>query len=197
MLEPDDVSDEIQLNSWRYLVLATLSIVLGAVGIFYAGLVTITSVFVFGAALVVGGAAQLLHALWSRDSLALPVHVPFGILELVVGGVLLAHPVAALLGFTLLLAAFFIASGIYRIVLATAVRFPTWGWQVASGLVAVLLGLLVFWEWPVSSLQLVGAYISVYLLVNGWTLVMLWLVGRTLADADRGPPSRSIPHPAT
>jgi len=181
-----DVTEGTTRDSWTYLVLGVLSIALGTVGIFYAGLVTITSVLVFGAALVIGGLAQLFHAIRTRDVLSVPVHVPLGILEVVVGGVMLLHPIVTVLGLTLLLAAFFVASGLFRIVLAASVKFPAWGWSVASGLVSVLLGVLVFAEWPASSLWLLGLYVSVYLIVTGWAFCMFWALTR----------ARPLPGPA-
>jgi uncharacterized membrane protein HdeD (DUF308 family) len=198
MFDPADVrgavAQEIRSRSWRYTILGIVSLILGSLGIVYAGVVTVTSILAFGAFLVVGGAVQLYQALSWRDSLAVAVQVPIAILELVVGGVMLSHPVASIIGLTLLLAAFFVVAGTYRAIFAAAVRYPSWGWQVLSGLVSVFLGVLVWWEWPVSSLWLLGTFVAVYLLVGGWAYLMLGLVARSLAEGDYGRPA---PRPAT
>jgi len=185
-----DMAQDLRDHARRYVFLGILSVVVGAIGIVYAGMVTLTSVIVFGALLIVAGVSQILHALQWRNSLSLSVHVPIGILDFVVGAVMLSHPVATIFGLTLLLAAFFVVSGVYRVIVAASVRFPTWGWQVASGIVSIVLGALVWREWPASSLWLLGTFVSLYCVVNGWAFLMLGVVAGSLA-----PPRR--PQPAT
>ncbi len=172
-----DVADEIRQRSWRYTVLGIVSLIAGSLGLLYAGLVTVTSVFVFGAALAV--AAQL----------------PIALLEIVVAAVLLTHPLASILGLTLLLAAFFVGSGLYRAIVSAQLKFASWGWSFASGLISVALGVLVWWEWPASSLWLLGTYVCVYCIVTGWAFLMLGLTARGLAGRE-AEARRPIPQPA-
>jgi uncharacterized membrane protein HdeD (DUF308 family) len=70
------------------------------------------------------------------------------------------------------------------------VRYPHWSWVLLDGVVSLLLGVLIWRRWPVSALWVIGLFVGIEMLLNGWSLVMLSLTGRTLpeeAQAPRGP----------
>jgi uncharacterized membrane protein HdeD (DUF308 family) len=184
---------EMRGSSWRYTALGILALVLGTFGIVYAGVVTLTSVFVFGAALLIGGVVHLVNVLRYRDWNGLLVQLPIGITEIVVGTLMLSKPGASLLGLTLVTAAFLIIVGVFRAIFAASVQFPSWGWAFASGVASILLGTFVWWEWPVSSLWLLGTFVSVYLVMSGWAYVMLGAAMRSSAPR----PSTAAPQPMT
>ena len=72
----------------------------------------------------------------------------------------------------MLLAAFFLTAGIFRIVAALHYRFPNWGWAIVDGLVMSLLGAFIWAEWPSSALWVIGTFIGVSLLLCSLALVM-------------------------
>jgi uncharacterized membrane protein HdeD (DUF308 family) len=52
------------------------------------------------------------------------------------------------------------------------------------------LGIMIWRQWPYSGLWVIGLFVGIEMLLNGWSLVMLSLTGRKLPDevpADRGP----------
>jgi uncharacterized membrane protein HdeD (DUF308 family) len=73
----------------------------------------------------------------------------------------------------LILAIFLIFAGIFRIVFALAERFTGWGWVLLNGAVTLLLGLLVYKQWPASGLWVIGLFIGIEMIFNGWAWVML------------------------
>lgn len=79
---------------------------------------------------------------------------------------------------TLLLAAYFTVAGIFRIVDALSLRLPHWGWALANGIITLIFGILVWAQWPVSGLWIIGMFIGIDLIVTGWTQVMLALAVR-------------------
>src|SRR5207248_4407466 len=99
-----------------------------------------------------------------------------------------ASPGAAAAVLTLLLAAYFLVAGLFRIAVALAVRFPHRGWDLFGGAVAALLGVLIAAEWPSSAAWVIGTFLGIDLLLRGWAWVMLALAVRQpapAADPDR------------
>jgi uncharacterized membrane protein HdeD (DUF308 family) len=95
--------------------------------------------------------------------------------------------------FTLLLAGAILVTGVLRIVMAFQHRDASgWGWLLFGGVVAVVLGLMIVSAWPVSGLWVIGLFVAIELIVNGWSAVILALAAR---DAGRGAPG-ATPSPA-
>ena len=72
-----------------------------------------------------------------------------------------------------MLAAYFFASGVSQIILGFQVKPEKgWGWLAFHGLVAVILGLLIGRQWPLSGMWAVGTLVGVHILVSGWSEIM-------------------------
>jgi uncharacterized membrane protein HdeD (DUF308 family) len=103
----------------------------------------------------------------------------FGGLGVLAGVVVIATPVASLGVLTIVLAAFFLASGGIDVVLALKLRPDEgWVWMLLSGIVSVALGALIALQMPVSGLWAVGLYVGVRLLMHGWVLMALGRTGQ-------------------
>ena len=79
----------------------------------------------------------------------------------------------AVLVLSALLAAFFIVGGIIRIIAALSMQFAGWGWALLSGFIALLLGVLIYKGWPYTGAMIIGLYIGIEMIFNGWYWVML------------------------
>jgi uncharacterized membrane protein HdeD (DUF308 family) len=154
-------------------------IVAGAAALMAPLLTTLTTVVFYGWLLVVGGASETVAALSARPWGGFVLPLLGGILAIVVGVSLVGHPGAAAQGLTLLVSTFFLFGGLMRAAVAASVRFPSWGWSVAGGLVTASLGAIVWSEWPASSSWLIGTYFGVEMLTRGWALLMLALAVRS------------------
>src|ERR1700734_3606891 len=83
------------------------------------------------------------------------------------------NPVAGALAWTLLFASFFTVIGIFRVIAAIRLKFPNWGWAVFDGAVTLLLGTLLWVQWPWSGLWFMGVAVGISLIFRGWSYVML------------------------
>jgi uncharacterized membrane protein HdeD (DUF308 family) len=84
---------------------------------------------------------------------------------------------------TLLLAIWFFIDGIWSLVSGFKWRpFEGWGWMVFSGVVSVILGVMIYQQFPVSATWLVGVLVGIRLVFAGWTMVAMGLVGEAIAD---------------
>jgi uncharacterized membrane protein HdeD (DUF308 family) len=90
------------------------------------------------------------------------------------------HPVAGALAWTLLFAAYFTVIGIFRTIAAIQLKYQSWGWAVFDGIVTLVLGLLLWAEWPASAIWFLGFALGITLILRGWAMVMFALAVRAL-----------------
>ena len=170
-----------------FLALGICLVVLGTIALSYSVAATLASVIVFGWLLIVGGALQAVHALWRKHWGALFIDLFTGILYLAAGAIPLANPVLGAATLTIVIAVFLWIGGVTRIVAALAVRHHHWGWLLLSGIINVLLGFLIWQQWPFSGLWVIGLFVGIDMLFNGWSLVMLGLIARRLPQPHIAP----------
>jgi uncharacterized membrane protein HdeD (DUF308 family) len=130
--------------------------------------------------LVIGGVAQIVSSFWAGRWTGFLLSVLIGILYVVVGGEMVARPFEAGLALTILVGSFLLVEGIFRVVAAMSLRMHHYGWILLNGVITALLGLMVLAEFPESGLWVIGLFVGIDLLFNGWTWVMLSLGLRSI-----------------
>ncbi|MEA2993157.1 MAG: hypothetical protein QOD40_2077 [Alphaproteobacteria bacterium] len=162
-------------NTRQWWVYVLLGVVFLAMGIFVLGhlvAASIVSAIFFGAALAVSGAFQAVHAFWEREWSGFLLSLLIGLFYLAGGIFLLADPISASAGLTLVIAAMLIVSGVFRLILAYRLR-PTHWTLVLSGASAILAGVLILAGWPASGLFVLGLFLGIDLLLFGiWWLFL-------------------------
>jgi uncharacterized membrane protein HdeD (DUF308 family) len=163
-----------------FLVLGIVLVLLGGLAIIGANFVTLTSIIFFGILLTIGGILQIAYSLWGRRGQAFAQTFLSGLFYTTVGVLMLTHPTVSALAITLLLAAFYTVSGIFKIVFSLTTPVIQWGWLLLSGIVSLALGILIWAELPSSGNWVIGLFIGIDLVFVGWFWIMLSLVGRNL-----------------
>ncbi|MGC8642883.1 MAG: HdeD family acid-resistance protein, partial [Isosphaeraceae bacterium] len=74
-----------------------------------------------------------------------------------------------------LLACALMVGGVCRIVGSLVHRFPHWGWICAGGVLNLILGTLIWQQWPLSGFWVIGLFVGIDMIFNGWTWIMLAL----------------------
>ncbi|MBS0578760.1 MAG: HdeD family acid-resistance protein [Proteobacteria bacterium] len=160
--------------AWGWFVaLGIALIVLGAACILGEMTATLISVVLLGWLLLISGVLALVHAFQTRTWSGFLIYLLSALLRLFTGFMLVRFPVAGAAGITFLLALLFIGGGTFRAIGAGKLRFPRWGWAVASGLISVALGVTLLVQFPLSSLWFIGLAIGVDLIFEGTSLVAL------------------------
>jgi uncharacterized membrane protein HdeD (DUF308 family) len=172
--------EALQKNWGWILALGIALIALGTVAVGSAALMTIASVLFFGWLLIIGGVLELGHAFWRKAWGGFFIDMLGGILHIVVGFMIVANPAASAVALTLLISMFLIIGGIFRLVTCLAMRVHHWPWLALHGVVNLVLGIMIWRQWPVSGLWVIGLFIGIDLLFNGWSLVMLGLSVKNL-----------------
>jgi len=169
-------------HNWRWVLASGLAFVsLGSLAFGYSVLVTLASVFVLGWALVFGGIFQTIHAFKVSQWSGFLLELLLAILYVVVGLVMVTHPEAGAMSLTLLIGAFFLVGGLYRIFAATMLHPSDRAWLLLSGVVTLVLGLLIWAEWPASALWVIGMFVAIDMIFSGTRLIMLALNVRSLS----------------
>jgi uncharacterized membrane protein HdeD (DUF308 family) len=174
-------------KNWGWLLaLGIASIVLGTLGFYMTFALTLTSVLFFGILLLVGGLFQLAQAFTCKGWKAVLWHVLIGLLYVAAGIDIIYNPVRASEILTLILAGILIAVGVSRILMAIQIRGAVdgWYWSLLSGLVSILLGGMIIARWPVSGLWVIGLFVAIELLFNGWSTIFVALAARKAARAE-------------
>jgi uncharacterized membrane protein HdeD (DUF308 family) len=168
-------------NWFWLLLLGILLIVVGLGAIAHSVLATLASVIILGALFLVGGGMEIVNAFLARRWRGFWMHLLAGILYLVLGFFLMQQPLEMAIAFTLVLAVMFFVGGIFRVVLALVERFEGWGWVLVNGVVTLVLGILIWRQWPEASFWVIGLFVGIDLLFDGWSWVMTALAVRGLA----------------
>jgi len=107
-----------------------------------------------------------------------------GLAYLAFGVYLITHPVLGVASLTLVLASLFLIEGILDIVLFFSMR-PLGGssWVLVDGIITLLLGLMIYRQWPSSAAWAIGTLVGVSMIVSGVTRVMLSLAVRQAAGS--------------
>lgn len=174
--------------------LSTLwGVLLIVLGILAVGtpMVAALAVNVFVAWLIVlAGAVHLIVAFHSREAGSVVWRSLVGLAYICFGAYLIARPVAGVASLTLVLASLFLVEGVFNIALYfKARRLVRSSWFLFDGIVTLILGLMIYMQWPSSSAWAIGTLVGVSMIVSGVTRVMMSFAVRKAVDAAHPPAS--------
>lgn len=133
--------------------------------------------------IVVAGIVHLAVAFQRREAGSIIWRVLVGAAYLFFGIYLIAHPAIGIVSLTLVLASLFLIEGISDVALFFQMRSARGaGWVLFDGIITLLLGLMIYRQWPSSSAWAIGTLLGASMIVSGVTRVMLSLAVRGVAD---------------
>jgi uncharacterized membrane protein HdeD (DUF308 family) len=171
--------DALRGNWFWFVILGVALVVLGLVALSSVVIASLAAAVAIGMLLLLGGAAESVGAFWCRAWSGFFLHMLSGVLSIVVGLLFLRAPADALAALTLLVACFLMVGGIFKIIAALVYRFAAWGWSLASGIIDVILGVLIWQEWPASALWVIGLFVGINLVFRGINWIVLGLALRS------------------
>lgn len=162
-----------------FLALGIVFIVAGLAAIAFPFVSGIAAKVVLGWLFLIGGVMMIVHAFQAPGWGGFLWEVLIGLLYVVVGGYLAFFPIAGLLTLTVVIAALFIAEGIFESIMAFRVRpHDGWIWLLLSGIAALAVGVIIAMGLPESAVWALGLLVGINLLFSGWSYVFLALAGR-------------------
>lgn len=164
-------------RNWGWLLgLGILFVVLGCIGLGMTVGLTLVSIFFIGSLFIIAGVVQIVDVFKSHHWKGIVGHALIAVLYIMGGGMIIHDPVLASAVITALIAWILIIIGVTRLLMAFVLRHAAgWGWMLFAGLTAIVLGILIFMQWPYSALWIIGMFIAIELIVNGWTYIFMAL----------------------
>ena len=147
-------------------------IVLGLFTIVFSVSTTFVSVIFLGIVLFIRGAIEIVESFLTYRNEHFWQRLLFGILSLGVGIFLIGRPVIGAATLTILIASFLVVIGLYKAIGSAMIKPINWEWIMLSGILSVILGLLIWSEWPAASFWVIGLLIGVEILTRGIELTM-------------------------
>jgi uncharacterized membrane protein HdeD (DUF308 family) len=165
------------------LVLSIVMIFFGILAITLPMASSIGVVIVIGWLVIFDALAQLVHAFQSEGIGHIAWKLLVAVLYLVAGGYLIARPALGVAGFTLVLGIFLFAEGVADVVAYFSTRKSgSSGWMLLDGIITLVLGLMIWNQWPFSSLWVIGTLVGISMVMTGTTRLMMALAVRKFAN---------------
>ncbi|KIX85542.1 hypothetical protein J120_01065 [candidate division TM6 bacterium JCVI TM6SC1] len=179
-----DIPNDASKRKW-VLFTGIISVVIGTAALAFSPYATLASMVILGAFLIVGSVVELANVFQLRSWQGSLVHLLAAVLYAISGMLAIFSPVSSALSLTLIIAAFFVVLGTYRIIAALKIRPEHWGWMILNGVTSVILGILLWYQWPLSGVWAIGMLIGIELMVSGWTLIMLSYLSKHHAHSTK------------
>ena len=169
-------------TNW-FIAVAVLFILLGMFAIaepFAAGLgVTL----LVGWLLIIGAVAHFISAFKGHGARHVILQGVVGLVYLIGGLYFLTHTIMGVSTLTLLLSGVIVAEGALEVLAYFRLRsMHGASWLLINGIVTLLLGGLIWFHWPSSSVWAIGTLVGVNLLMTGISRLMLGLAARRLVS---------------
>jgi uncharacterized membrane protein HdeD (DUF308 family) len=163
--------------------MAVVFILLGMMAIIEPGVAGLAVTILVGWLLIFGGGAHLVTAFSGGGAARVIWQVLIGIMYILGGVYFLTHPLLALGTLTLLLAVIILTEAVFEVIAYFRMRSDRGsGWLLMNGLVTLLLGGLIWFHWPSSSVWAIGTLVGVNLLMTGISRLMFGLAARQLVN---------------
>jgi len=168
---------------WGWIIAyGVLSALFGLTALLWPFPATIAATVVIGIAFVVTGVFSLVAGLRGTGAESRGYSLLLGILSVVAGVVMIAHPLTGAISLTIVVAAWLLLRGGLEIVLGFRMRRRRW-LMVLLGVINILLALLIIGTVPFSALTLPGFILGVSFLFSGVVAIMAGADHRKRASA--------------
>jgi uncharacterized membrane protein HdeD (DUF308 family) len=169
-------------SSW-FIGMAVVFILLGMMAIIEPGVAGLAVTILVGWLLIFGGVAHLVAAFSGGGAGRVIWQVLIGVVYILGGGYFLTHPLLALGTLTLLLGVIILTEGVCEVIAYFRMRGEGGsGWLLMNALITLLLGGLIWFHWPSSSVWAIGTLVGVNLLMTGISRLMFGLAARKLVS---------------
>jgi uncharacterized membrane protein HdeD (DUF308 family) len=176
--------DIVRHSSTWSIIWGILLIVFGALAIGSPFLAAVAVSAVIAWLIILAGVVHLILAFHVHRAGSMIWKLLVGLAYLFFGVYLLMHPVLGVASLTLVLASLFLIEGILNIVLFFQMRSMRGsGWMLGDAIITLFLGLLIYLQWPSSSVWAIGTLVGVSMIISGVTRVMFSLAVRKVAAA--------------
>jgi uncharacterized membrane protein HdeD (DUF308 family) len=172
--------EEIARHWKRFLAVGIACDVVGLFSVAIPLVASISVAVLAGWILLIGGGVQLGHGVRTR----MWWRVLGAALAIVAGALILIFPLEGTISLTVVLVAWFWATGATRLVAWWETRGATGSWMLAAnGILSIVLGSLIWADLPSSASWAIGLLVGIDLVFTGSALIMSAFAARRLQNA--------------
>lgn len=174
-----------QTSSWL-IGLGIVMLLMGIAAIIEPFIATAAITWLLSWGLLFAGIIRIMYAIQSWQVPGSHIKLLLGILYLIGSLLLLTNLFGAKLALTFVLGCMLIIQGMLESIAAVKSRSdPGWEWMLLSGILAVIIGILILYRWPVNAQWLLGVLTGVSFLLTGlWMIMLPWGVYKYLSRYD-------------
>lgn len=160
-----NVSSKMRLMGW-------LSIVFGGLAIAMPWIAGQSILMMVGILVMAAGIMRMIWA-FQAGSLGKGILVfLIGVLTLLAGIAVIAHPLMSSAVLTIMLAVYFLADGVSELISAFSVKEGK-GWLLFDAVVTIMLGIMIFTGFPLAGTVAIGVFLGIKLLFAGITMLTI------------------------
>ena len=186
MVDQSSVGIARHASTWS-IVWGVLLIVAGMLAIGAPFLAAVAVTALIGWLIVFAGIVHLAIAFHSHGAGSVIWKLLVGLAYVCFGLYVIMHPVIGLASLTLILASLFLIEGILQVILFFKMRsLQGSNWMLIDGVITLLLGLLIYVQWPSSSAWAIGTLVGISMIMSGVSRVMLSLAVRKVTGTGTG-----------
>ena len=153
-------------------IYGVIAIILGILAMLAPGVTGLSVAMLVGVFVVVAGIVRMIWAFQAGSLGRGLLMFAIGGLTLLVGLALVANPLFATGVLTIVLSAYFVVDGIFEIAAGLQRRpAPGWGWMLFGGIVSILLGMMIWGQYPLSGAWAIGILLGIKLFFIGLIMV--------------------------
>lgn len=163
-------------STGRLQLIGYTTIVMGIIALAAPAIAAGTVVMVVGFVMLATGLTQVFQGFRGQTWRDKFMPLILGFIGCVSGVLVLAHPLLGLGFLTLLLSIYFAVGGLWKIFAAFKFKpAGNWHWLLLGGVLSLLLGLLIWNQWPLSGVYAIGILVGIDLITTGAAMVILAL----------------------
>ncbi len=159
-----------------------INIILGILAMLMPVVAGASVLFLLGVLVVAGGIVRIIWAFGSGSFGKGLLMFFIGVLTFLCGIALLANPLFVSGVLTIMLAIYFVLDGIFEIVAGIKRRPSTgWNWMLFGGIISILLGVIIWRQFPLSGIWAIGILLGIKLLFVGLVMIRAGSAVRSLS----------------
>ncbi len=172
-------------NAGWIVALGVLQIILGVIVLSAPMLGGLAVTTFIGFLMLAAGIARLFAAFFADSFGSGALAFLWGLLVAGTGFYMFTNPGLGLATITLVLSMMFFVSGLSDCLVALQVKPAAgWGWTLTGGIVSVLLAVMIWRQFPLSGIWLVGTLVGIHLLLAGMSTMTVGSAARKLTSTS-------------
>ena len=168
----NDLTHDAKKGGTALSIFGVILIILGILSMLAPGLTGLSVAVFVGFLVLFGGAVRIVWAFRAGSLGRGILTFVIGALTLIAGFMLLTDPLLASGFLTIMLAIYLIADGIAEIAAGNQVRPASGsGWLIFGGIISILLGIMIWAQYPLSGAFAIGILLGIKLFMVGMIMV--------------------------